>query len=128
MKRRKRQQGHWALYAPVVNLAEFSPLADYSGANVGGTSLSGVFSAQSLPELLNALFKFSISIGAILAVIMLAYGGYLYMADDLWTSKGKAREVIWNAVIGLLLLLAVWLILNQINPDLLNLNILRNAP
>ena len=55
----------------------------------------------------------------------LVLGGY--MMTDLISSKQNARQMISEVVLGLLLLLAVWIILNQINPDLLNLNILRSA-
>jgi len=46
------------------------------------------------------------------------------MTTDLWSSKEHAREVIRETVLGLLLLLAVWVILSQINPDILRLNVL----
>lgn len=85
---------------------------------------SSIFSSGSLAELLNKLFFASITLGAILAVIKLMWAGYEYMATDLWTRKETAKKTIENVVIGLLLLLSIWLILYQINPQLLNLDIL----
>jgi hypothetical protein len=76
----------------------FVPLAKYDNSQV----LQGVVKAGNLPEYLNRLFQVSLSVGAILAVIMLVYGGYLYMGSEMWTSKQKARQVITDAVIGLL--------------------------
>lgn len=59
-----------------------------------------------------------------MAVLRIAYGGYLYMGSaDMWGNKQQAKETIGDAIIGLLLLFAVYLILNQINPNLLNLNV-----
>ena len=81
----------------------------------------------SLAQFFNTLFKTAIVLGAMFAVLRLGYAGFKYMTTDLPGQKGNAREIISQAVIGLLLLLAVWLILNQINPDILNLDILRNV-
>ncbi len=61
------------------------------------------------------------------AVLRLVYAGYMYMGSDMWSSKGKAREIIRDTTLGILLLLAIWLILFQINPNILNLNILQNV-
>ncbi len=80
----------------------------------------------SLAQFFNALFKAAIVLGAMFAVLRLGYAGFMYMTTDLPGTKGNAREIISKAVLGLLLLLGVWLILNQINPDILNLDILRN--
>jgi hypothetical protein len=62
-----------------------------------------------------------------LAVLRIAYGGYIYMGSaDMWGNKQQAKEIIGDAIIGLLLLFAIYLILYQINPNLLNLNVLND--
>ena len=82
------------------------------------------FSSGSLPDYINNVFTIILSVGAIMAVLRIAYGGYLYMGSaDMWGNKQQAKETIGDAIIGLLLLFAVYLILNQINPNLLNLNV-----
>jgi len=81
------------------------------------------FSSGSIADFINAAFRAAIGIGAILAVLQIAYGGYIYMTKDLWSAKQGAKDVISNALIGLLLLLAVYLILNQIDPRILELKI-----
>ncbi|MBI5644669.1 hypothetical protein HY970_01070 [Candidatus Kaiserbacteria bacterium] len=83
--------------------------------------------ANALANFFNSAFKTAISVGAILAVLRLAWAGYLYMGNDMWSHKSKAKEIIGDVVLGVLLLLSIWIILNQINPDILKLNILRNA-
>lgn len=85
---------------------------------------TGIFQSGNLADLLNKLFFAAISIGAILAVIKIMWAGYLYMASELWTKKQTAKDTLANAIIGLLILLAIRLILYQINPQLLNLDIL----
>lgn len=111
----------------------FAGFADLSGAFkplAGGYDaspfLSQAFKANDLPSFFQGLFNMAIALGAMLAVLRLAYAGFVYMTTDIWSSKENAKEVITNAILGLLLLLAVWLILKQINPDILNLDILRS--
>lgn len=108
----------WALYATFV------PIGDTSA---NSPLIARAFGASDLPTLLNALFKTAIAIGAIIAVVRLVYAGFLYMTTDLPGSKGNARDIIWDTIIGLFLLLGVWMILNMINPEILNLNAVRNV-
>lgn len=91
--------------------------------------ISKLFNPNStLVDLFNGLFFAAIAIGAILAVLRLGYAGIMYMTSDVWGKKSHAKEIIQNAVLGVLLLLAVWLILFQINPDILSLKILQPRP
>ena len=115
------------LTLPLIVLAQqqngFVPLAQYSGGKLGNLYSS----SGDLSTFLNDLFKFALAIGALAAVLRLAYAGYLYMgAADMWSSKSEAKKVIGDVTLGLLLLLGIWLILNQINPDILKLNALRD--
>ena len=101
----------------------FVPLADPKGSK-----LADIYSSSTdLSSFISTLFTFSLSVGAILAVLRLGWAGYLYMTTDSWGSKGHAKEVIGDVVLGLVLLLAIWLILHQINPDILKLNILQSV-
>ena len=87
------------------------------------------FGNGSLPDMLQAMFYMAISIGAILAVIQIARAGYLYVTGDMVPqNKTKAKVVLQDAILGLILLLAVWVILNTINPDILKLDFTRNLP
>lgn len=112
---------------PALVLAQqngFVPLADVSASSKLGSlyNSSGDFST-----FINDLFKFALSIGALAAVLRLAYAGYLYMGQaDMWSHKGEAKKIIGDVTLGLLLLLGIWLILNQINPDILKMNALQD--
>lgn len=110
---------HAVFQAAFVPLADTSsgPLRDLYNSSAGG----------GLAGYINGLFKFAIAIGAIVAVLRIAYAGYLYMGQsDMWSTKGKAKEIIGDVILGLLLLLSIYLILEQINPDILNLDALRS--
>jgi len=104
------------------NDTSFVPLANYGSGNLISNTLS---QSGSLGSYFNSLFKIALSVGAIAAVLRIAYAGYMYMgAADMWGNKQKAREILGNAIVGLILLLAIYLILGQIDPRILNLQIL----
>ncbi len=83
---------------------------------------------SSLADFFQALFYTAIAVGATLAVLRLGYAGFLYMGGDSFGKITEAKRIMQDVVLGLLLLLAVYVILNQINPDILNLDILRSIP
>ncbi len=76
-----------------------------------------------LGEYLNLMINLFIGLCAVTAVIMIVMGGIEYSTSDLVSSKAAAKDRIQNAILGLLLALCSWLILNTINPDLLNTDI-----
>lgn len=102
-------------FVPLTKDADFQKIFGQSG-----TSGAGV---NDLRTFINAAFKILLSVGAILAVLRIAYAGYQYMSSDAWGEKSHAKEILGDTVIGILLLLSVWLILYQINPQILDLKI-----
>lgn len=85
--------------------------------------LRDAYQTDQLGPFLQKLFVGAISLGAILAVLRLAWAGFMYMGSDMWGKKEHAKEIIRDTLLGLFLLLAIWLILNQINPEILKLKI-----
>lgn len=85
----------------------------------------GAASAAASPGAFIANFYiFSLIIGGILAFGVIVYGGVRYMASAGNPSgQGDAKEWIEAALLGLLLLVGVYFILDVINPQLLNLNL-----
>lgn len=73
-------------------------------------------------KLINALFKILITAGALIAVLSLTIGGVQYMVSGSAAIKGKAMERVRASLWGILLIAGIWLILNTINPQLLNFN------
>ena len=115
-----------------LSLVLFLPL--FVSAATTDTTISGLIAGgintctakNCIPDLLNGLFTASLSVVAMLAVLRIAYAGWLYMGSaDMWSNKSAAKDVFQDAILGLLLLLGVWLILYQINPDILNLDFSR---
>lgn len=76
---------------------------------------------------LNIVIKFFIGMAAVLSMIMIVMGGIEYMTSDLVSSKESGKSKIRNAVLGLLLALGSYTILNTLNPKLLDV-CLNNLP
>lgn len=77
----------------------------------------------SLGSYLNTAFRVLITLGALVGVLVFVIGGISYMTSEQLASTMKAKDRMWAAVWGLLLLAGSVLILQTINPQLLNFNI-----
>ena len=67
---------------------------------------------------LSRMFDFAIGIGALLAVVQIAIAGIKWMTSSAVGTITQARSQIRDAILGLLLLLSTWIILNEINSNL----------
>ncbi len=95
---------------------QYAPLAPLPGAN-------GQPVENTTPSLyIVSLFKLGIGVASGLAVLAIAYGGIKYMMSDVVTNKSDAIAGIKNALLGLLLAISSYLLLNTINPDLTKLS------
>lgn len=65
-----------------------------------------------------------IGIAAVLAIIYIMIGGIQYITTDSISNKESGKDMINSSLLGLLLALASWLLLNTINPQLVNTIIL----
>lgn len=72
-------------------------------------------------DYLNIVIKIFLGICAALAMIMIIAGGLQYMTSELPSFKEDGKSKITNAVLGFILALAAWAILNTLNPKLLNM-------
>ena len=107
-----------------VPLAKLPGLEDKIETSKQCTTTNGVTTcANPCPfgKYLNILIKLFLGISAVLAMIMIVWGGIQYMTSELASSKEAGRESITHAVLGLLLALGAWLLLFTLNPDLLNI-------
>ncbi len=80
--------------------------------------IPGLDPNASFNNYINALYALAISVAALVAVIKIIVAGVKYMLSDVVSSKGAAKEDIQSALLGLLIIAAAYLILNQINPNL----------
>ena len=97
----------------VANAQSYTPLARLPGtvdANTGQTNIS---------MYLSGAIKLLIALGAALAILFAIIGGTQYVAAGISPdAKSGAKERIWGALIGLVIILTSYLLLNSINPKL----------
>ena len=74
---------------------------------------------NALGKYLNTMIKIFIGLCAVLSVVMIIVGGLEYMTSELAHTKEAGKERIWQAILGLLIALGAYALLNTINPDLL---------
>ncbi|ETB64086.1 TPA: hypothetical protein DIC38_00795 [Candidatus Nomurabacteria bacterium] len=96
-----------------VNLNEYQPLAPIPGFT------DETVSTNNIGQYFNVIFKFAIGLAGALAVIMIIIGGIQYMGDESIFGKTEAKKRIFSAILGLLIALGSWAILNTIDPNLL---------
>lgn len=91
-----------------------------------------VFAAQNqptLPQMFTNGFKWAMSIAGMLALISFILGGIKYMtsAADV-SAQGEGKDRMVGSSIGLVLLLASWLIMQSINPQIKSLDLFSGLP
>lgn len=94
------------------------PNPDKSNTSISDGSID--LKNGALGSYLSMMLKLVIGLAAVLAVLMIAIGGVQYMSSELISGKEAAKGQMTNAVLGLMLALSSWVLLNTINPDLLN--------
>ncbi|MCC6520438.1 C40 family peptidase [Candidatus Nomurabacteria bacterium] len=82
--------------------------------------LSEVTGNEGVANFIERLFIIMISLAGVLAVLSLIFAGFQYITTGVFSVKTSAKERIWNSILGLLLALGAFIILNTINPDLVN--------
>jgi hypothetical protein len=89
-----------------------------------GTKINLDIPTEGLPQfgdLILAIFNWSLTLLGIIVFVMIFYGGFiLFTAAGNPSKISEAKSQITNAIIGALILLASYMILTTINPDLVN--------
>jgi hypothetical protein len=75
-------------------------------------SLPGIGQTSNFTEYISQGFILAIAIGAALAFVMITYGGIVYATADAVQNKQNGRKYIEDAVIGLIILIGSFAILN----------------
>ena len=88
-----------------------------------GDDTGKVDTKQGIEKYIKGMIQLVIGIIGVLAVLMIVVGGIEYMSTVSIGEKEGAKSRITNALVGLLLALSSYTILNTINPDLVNLRI-----
>jgi len=102
----------------------FDPNANKPGATPGAYKLLAPIGSlteapENMGDYFNTIFLIAIGLCGVLAVIMIVIGGIQYMGDESVFGKTDAKERIKSAILGLIIALGSYALLNTINPDLL---------
>ncbi len=100
----------------------FKPQVDVPG--FGTKTFGDTGSTQYIAQYVAAIYKYGISIGAILATVVLMAAGLMWLTSGGSQEKiGQAKNYISGSIIGLVLLFGSYILLNTINPELVNFHI-----
>jgi hypothetical protein len=89
-----------------------------------GKDLNDLTAGRELPEMIAYFYEWGISIGGLAAFFTLVVAGFQYLTSVGQPAKiSDAKDKMISAVSGLLLLLASFIVLNVINPELTTLRI-----
>lgn len=100
-------------FADFASAQGYSPLVQIPGVSlISGTT--------NLSLYLVGMYNFLLSVVGIVAVMMLIIGGMRYItAAGNQAAVSDAKDIIYNALFGLLLAILSWVIVAEINPDVL---------
>jgi hypothetical protein len=101
----------------VYAIGEYTPLAPLPGTTNPATAQT------NLETYIPGVFRLSMGIAAVMAFVMITFGGIMYATSDAISGKSQGREYVTNAVWGLLLVIGAWALLNTINPKILNFSL-----
>ena len=110
-----------------MGTAKFVSLSGLEKLKLGGLGGGTVNTEAGLVTYINIMFVLLITVSAMLAVIFISIAGIKYMMTDLVGVKESAKGDITSSLAGLLLILASVIILQTINPCIVNFNILQSG-
>jgi|GEM_PF-2617636 len=111
-------------FVPLVFAADpkgFTALAPIPGLT--GPGVTDVVDSKSLADFFNNLYKYLVGLAAVLAVIMIIWGGLEISTQDSISKQSDGKKKIQNAILGLVLVLSPVLVFSIINPRILNLSL-----
>lgn len=83
-----------------------------------------ITTVEDLPQYISTIFQFGLGIAGLLALALIVYGAIQYTTSAGNVAKQQdAKDRITSAIYGLVLLLGAYLILNIINPELIQLKL-----
>jgi len=108
--------------ASVILLIFFSSLSfSFAAPYTNQEKIPGAEPTSEFIPYLQSIINFGFAVIGILALFMLIIGAYQYLMAAGGGKAEGAKETISSALLGLALGLTAWIILNKINPDLVNM-------
>jgi len=102
--------------SPASTDSRGNPVPAVTCQNVGGDG--ALQENVDFEKYVQYMFNLVIALAAVAAVFMIVWGGFKYVTTDSFSGKSQGKEVIWQAIQGLLLVLCSFIILRTIDPRL----------
>ena len=96
-----------------ANIIDYKPLVTIPTVTTAGEPID-------FDTYITKAYTFSIALSFAIAVVMLVIAGFQYFGSESFTKKEDGKNRIWAVIQGLLLIITAYIILNTINPDLVN--------
>lgn len=98
-----------------TNETEFKNLFKNQGGTLMGCAIQkGRVRLYMIPYFITYLVEFLLGIAGLVAVLFVIVGGYKYVVGGLVEDKEGGKKVIQNALIGLIVALSAWMVVNFI--------------
>lgn len=105
--------------AEIKEYTLLEPLPCVDSTNCGE---NGLVKKVDMTQYLGSLFRLIIALSAVASVLMITWGGFQYLMTEAVFGKSEAKKTITNAIYGLLMVFASYLILKTIDPNLVTPN------
>lgn len=114
-------------FKPQVNIPN-SEFMNATSAVGRYDSATGKMNSTLLARYIKAFYDYGITIAGILATIVLMAGGVVWLVSGGDSGKiGQAKELITGSIVGMLILVCAWIILNTVNPNLVKLEAIKTT-
>lgn len=110
---------------------EFRSITPALGVPFPQTSLSpaslegGFVSIPFLAQYIEAGYRYGISVSIIAAIIMMIYGGFRYLVGSALEDVSRGKQIVTDAIAGLMIVLGAYLILSNVNPATIQLRTIK---
>lgn len=111
--------------------ATFTSITPELGVQIPGLVFSpavregGIVRVPFIAQYIAAIERYAISLAAVAAIVMMVYGGMLYLLGSAVQDVATGKQIMIDALIGLLVTLGSFVILSTINPNTLDLQELK---
>ncbi len=105
---------------------KFEPITPTLSVEIPGADLSAPTKEGDnvvisfLGQYINAIYRYAVAVVLIVAIVMVVYGGFRYLVGASIGDIQAGKKIIIDAIMGMLIVLGAYMILNTVNPDTVN--------
>ncbi len=106
---------------------EFESITPTLGVDIPGLSFSparqedGLIYVPFLAQYIAAVQRYAVGLAVVAAIIMVVYGGFLYLLGASIQDVSTGKQIIADALIGMIIALSGYFILHTVNPNVITL-------